>query len=45
MTKYRNLVADLDYALTLDGYMGYKALTFCTVLFLGQLGYAVYLEF
>lgn len=45
VSTYRTLVSDLDYALTLDGYMGYKALTFCTVLILGQLAYAVQLSF
>lgn len=45
VAKYRSLVSDLDYSFRMDGGMGYKALTFCTVLILGQLGYSVYLLF
>lgn len=42
---YRSLVADLDHACKTDGGMGYWALTFCTVLILGQLAYSVQLSF
>ena len=45
VATYRSLVSDLDYSFRMDGGMGYKALTLCTVLILGQLGYSVYLEF
>lgn len=45
MTTYRAVVTDLDHACKLDGWTGYKVLTFCTVLILGQLVYAVQLSF
>lgn len=45
MTTYRELVTDIDYALRTDKGVGYWGVTFLTVLFLGQLGYSVYLMF
>lgn len=44
MTKYRSLVADLDHNFKEYNYMGYKHLTFCTALILGQLAYAILLD-
>lgn len=44
MTKYRNLVSDLDYALTLDNRMGYKVLTTMVTFWAGMVTYAVLLD-
>ena len=44
VSKYRSLVSDLDYSFKMDGGMGYKTLTFCTLLVLGGLVQSVILE-
>lgn len=42
--QYRALVSDLDYSFKVEGGMGYKALTFCTLLVLGGLAQSVVLD-